>query len=105
MYAAGSKAEPWGQVDQIVLQPDQLGFPGGDDHLQRQHHRLPRRLSTWAVTPYTPGWVLMMFWEVMRMLLLMSPSSTSGGGEPVQQGHGLVHGVYQGPGQGEAGAS
>ena len=37
----------------------------------------PRRLSTWAVTLYTPGWVLMMFWEVMRMLLLMSPSSTS----------------------------
>ena len=38
---------------------------------------LPRRLSTWAVTLYTPGWLLMTFWEVMRMPLLMSPSSTS----------------------------
>ena len=36
----GIKGRSPGQVHQIVRQGDQLRPAGGDDHLQRQHHRV-----------------------------------------------------------------
>ena len=101
--SGGVKGRALGQINQIILQPDQLGLAGGNDHLQRQHHRFAQ------TAVHLGGDVVDAGLAVDNVLggdadgLADVTVQHVGGGEPVQQGHGLAQGIHQGPGQRKAG--